>query len=64
MICELNYIKLTLREATLEEAIVMNYKILNWEYYSEDVKWDSTKISFPLKIDNMLKFTTRKIANE
>ena len=48
-----NHIKWTFRTATQEESIVLKFKKLNWEYYSDNVKWDSTKTRF----QSIIKFT-------
>jgi hypothetical protein len=59
-----NKIKWRFRKATQEESIVLKFKELNWKYYSDNIKWDSTKIRFPPTIDEMLKFTTPKVEDE
>jgi hypothetical protein len=56
-----NKIKWTFRKATQEENIVLNFKKLNRRYYPEDIKWDSTKIWLPLKIDSTIKFKPPKM---
>jgi len=48
-----NEIRWLFRKATEEENIVLKYKKHNWRYYPEDIKWDSTKIWFPNKIDSI-----------
>jgi hypothetical protein len=58
-----NKIKWIFRKATQEENIVLKFKKLNRRYNSEDIKWDSKKIWFPLKIDSAIKFTPPKIKN-
>jgi|SRR6185312_4149359 len=58
-----NKIKWTFRKATQEENIVLKFKKLNRRYNSEDIKWDSTEIWFPLKIDSAIKFTPPRIKN-
>lgn len=55
-----NKIKWTFRKTTQEENVVLKFKKLNRKYYFEDIKWDSTKIWFPLKIDSSAKFTSTK----
>jgi len=45
-----------IRKTTQEEDTVLKYKKNNKSFYSEDIKWDKTKIKFPEKI----KFTKRK----
>jgi len=52
-----NKIRWTFRKTTQEENVVLNFKKLNRRYNSEDIKWDSLKIWFPLKIDSSIKFT-------
>jgi hypothetical protein len=52
-----NEIRWLFRKTTQEENIVLKFKKLKWKYYPEDIKWDSTKIWFPLKIDSTIKFT-------
>ena len=52
-----NKIRWTFRKTTQEENVVLNFKKLNRRYNSEDIKWDSSKIWFPLKIDSSIKFT-------
>ena len=49
-----NEIRWLFRKTTQEENIVLKFKKLNWKYYAENIKWDSTKIQFPLAIDNFL----------
>jgi len=52
------------RKATQEERIVLSFKRLNRKYSSEDIKWDSAKIYFPLKVDTEIKFTPPKVKVE
>ncbi|MBS1669152.1 MAG: hypothetical protein JST58_17385 [Bacteroidetes bacterium] len=59
-----NKIRWTFRKATQEESIVLKYKELNWKYYSDNIKWDSSKIRFPPTIDKMLKYTPPKVEDE
>ncbi|RXK60737.1 hypothetical protein ESA94_09750 [Lacibacter luteus] len=59
-----NKINWTFRKATQEESIVLKFKQLNWKYYSDDIKWDSTKTRFPPTIDDMIKFTLPKVKDE
>jgi hypothetical protein len=58
-----NKIRWTFRKTTQEENVVLKFKKLNMRYNSEDIKWDSTKIWFPLKIDSTIKFTPPRIKN-
>ncbi|WP_291285862.1 hypothetical protein [Flavobacterium sp.] len=37
----------TIRRTTQEEDTVLKYKKNNTSYYSDDIKWDKTKITFP-----------------
>lgn len=39
-----------IRKTTQEEDTVLKYKKNNKSYYSEDIKWDKTKIKFPEQI--------------
>ncbi|MEO8240165.1 MAG: hypothetical protein ABI793_03550 [Flavobacterium sp.] len=39
-----------IRRTTQEEDTVLKYKRSNGSYYSEDIKWDKTKIKFPEQI--------------
>ena len=55
-----NKIGWTFRKATQEENIVLKFKKLNWKYYPEEIKWDSTKILFPLKIDSTIELKSPK----
>jgi hypothetical protein len=57
-----NEIRWLFRKTTQEENIVLKFKKLNLKYYPEDIKWDSTNILFPLKIDSTIKFTTTEIS--
>ena len=59
-----NKIKWTFRKATQEEAIVLAFKQQNREYYSDAIKWDSSKIRFVPKMKSDIKFTTPKVENE
>ena len=59
-----NKIRWTFRKATQEESIVLKFKERDWEYYSDNIKWDSAKIRFPPTIDEMLKFTPPKVEGE
>ena len=56
------HITWTFRRTTQEENIVLSYKKSKERYYSDEVKWDSTKTFFPPKFEN-IKFTPPK-ANE
>jgi len=40
-----------IRRTTQEEDTVLKYKRSNGSYYSEDIKWDKTKIKFPEHIE-------------
>jgi hypothetical protein len=59
-----NKVNWTFRKATQEEAIVLAYKQQNREYYSDDIKWDSSKIRFAPGMKSDIKFTTPKVENE
>ena len=48
------------RKTTQEENTVLKFKKLNQRYYPEDIKWDSTKILLPIRIDNTIKFKPPK----
>ena len=56
-----NYIRWTFRKATQEESIVLKFNELNLKYYSNNIKWDSTKIQFLPTIDDMIRFTPPKV---
>lgn len=51
---ESNKAKWYLREATLEERVVLAYKMQQKDYNPENVKWDSTKINYPT---TMIRFS-------
>jgi hypothetical protein len=55
-----NHIKWNFRRTTQEESVVLNYKKTKERYDYEEIKWDSTKILFPLKLDN-IKFMQPKV---
>jgi hypothetical protein len=59
-----NKIRWTFRKTTQEENVVLKFKKLNKRYNSDDIKWDSTKIWFPLKIDSSIKLTPPKVKDE
>ena len=60
-----NHISWTFRRTTQEENIVLNFKKSKEIYYhSDEIKWDSTKTIFPLKMQNTIKFTPPKIEEE
>ena len=59
-----NKINWTFRKATQEEAIVLAYKQHNREYYSNDIKWDSSKIRSAPNSESDIKFTTPKVEDE
>ena len=59
-----NKIKWTFRKATQEEAIVLAYKEHNREYYSDNIKWDSSKIRFARNIKSDIKFTRPKVEDK
>ena len=59
-----NKINWTFRKATQEESIVLKFKELNWKYYSENIKWDSTKTRLPPTIDEMQKFSPPKVEDQ
>jgi hypothetical protein len=43
-----NHVKWLIRKVTEEEKIVLQYKEKNKNYYPSDIRWDSTKIRFPI----------------
>ena len=55
-----NHINWRFRMTTQEENIVLDYKKRKERYDYEKVKWDSTKILFPPKFEN-IKFTPPKV---
>ncbi len=59
-----NNIKWLFRKATQEERVVMKFKELNRSYYPSEIEWDSTKIRFPAKIEETIKFTIPKTEDE
>lgn len=59
-----NHVRWRFRKVTQEEAIVLDYKKRQAPYYSNSIKWDSTKTQFPLSIDNIIKVTPPKIADD
>jgi len=59
-----NKIRWTFRKTTQEENVVLNFKKVNKRYNPEDIKWDSSKIWFPLRIDSSIKFTPPETKDE
>ncbi len=55
-----NHINWKFRRTTQEENVVLDYKKKKERYDYEEIKWDSTKILFPPKFDN-IKFTPPKV---
>jgi hypothetical protein len=41
-----NHIRWKFRKVTQEEAVVLDYKKKQRNYYSDEIKWDTTKIRF------------------
>jgi hypothetical protein len=58
-----NHVTWTFRRTTQEENIVLKFKKNKKDYYSDQVKWDSTKTLFPPKLEN-IKFTPPKVEGE
>lgn len=48
----------TFRKITQEENVVLNFKKSKKKfYYSNEIKWDSTRIIFPKKVETSFEFT-------
>jgi hypothetical protein len=55
------HVKWKFRAATQEEKIVLEFKKNKKQYYSDEVKWDSTKILFMKTVEKMLKARLEKL---
>ena len=53
-----------LDKATQEEVVVLENKQQNLEYYSDNIKWDSTKIRFAPNLVSDIKFTAPKVEDK
>ena len=59
-----NHATWLLRKATLEEMVVLEHKKKQAFYDPEGIEWDSTKIWYWPKFEDIKKFTTPKVEEE
>jgi hypothetical protein len=59
-----NHVPWLYRKTTQEESAVIKFKKMQTYYDCESVKWDSSKIRFPLNIGEKTKFTIPTVENK